>query len=293
MQLQEAARPLPRIEQALVAHVASLSSVLDAPENLREAVAYALLGGGKRIRPLLAWHCCVMTGGQGEQALPAAVAVELVHAFSLVHDDLPAMDDDDFRRGRPTLHKATSEAMAILAGDGMLTYAFGHLAAASASSAIAQRLIFELAKGSAGMIAGQVYDTLGGFPANLGQRQQLELIHRSKTGALLEASCRMGAISASASERKIELVSRYGQIVGLMFQIADDLLDVEGDAQHVGKATGKDAHKGKLTYPGVIGIEASRRELDRLTDEAHSVCDKLNDTGELAEIAHYVARRTK
>jgi geranylgeranyl diphosphate synthase, type II len=287
--LQAAAQPLPRIEAALKALVASI----DAPQNLRDAVAYSLLSGGKRIRPLLTWHCCTMTGGTGEMAIPAAVAVELVHAFSLVHDDLPAMDDDDFRRGRPTLHKATSEAMAILAGDGMLTYAFGHLAASSASTAIAQRLIFELAKGSAGMIAGQVYDTLGGFAPNLDQRTQLELIHRSKTGALLEASCRMGAISAQASDRKLDLVTRYGQIVGLMFQIADDLLDVEGDAQHIGKATGKDAQKGKLTYPGIIGIEASRRELDRLTDEAHSICADLKDSGPLAEIAHYVARRTK
>lgn len=304
-----AVAPLPQIDAFLAAVVAEL----DIPANLRDAIAYALLGGGKRLRPVLAWHCCAAAGGDPRRALAAGAAVELIHAFSLVHDDLPAMDDDDFRRGRPTLHKATSEAMAILAGDGMLTMAFGVLTRerdATLSPEITARLVAELVTGTQGMITGQVLDTLGGGSGGGSgggggvdgpeatsaddRLASLVRIHRNKTGALLRASCRMGAISAHASERVIGRVTDYADAVGLMFQVVDDLIDVTQEASHAGKQTGKDAAKGKLTYPGLIGIEASRREVDRLLAAALEAIAPLGQPAEpLAELARYMAVRTK
>ncbi|MCU0689404.1 MAG: polyprenyl synthetase family protein, partial [Phycisphaerales bacterium] len=281
---------LPVIDQYLAEVVASL----DVPTNLREAVAYSLLGGGKRLRPILAWHACVAAGADGRTSLPAGAAVELVHAFSLVHDDLPAMDDDDFRRGRPTLHKATSEAMAILAGDGMLTMAFGVLVQRVATPAIAARLCGELVIGTQAMITGQVYDTLGGLPGNITDRDKLALIHRNKTGALLRAACRMGAICGQASERTLEALSIYADAMGLMFQVVDDLIDVTQDASHAGKATGKDAAKGKLTYPGLIGVEQSRAEVSRLLALGLDAIKPLGPSAQpLADLAQFMSVRTK
>ncbi len=271
------------------------------PANLVEAVLYSLLGPGKRARPLLAWHACAATGSPGEVALPAAAAIELIHAFSLVHDDLPGMDNDDLRRGRPTLHRHTSEAMAILAGDAMLTLAFRVINDQVADAPRAILLSHELASSTAAMIAGQVYDTLGGFPrgggqgAALGDAERLQLVHSNKTGALIRAACRMGAQSSpTASEPVIASLTAYGEAIGLMFQIVDDLLDVTQTTAHLGKRSGKDQDAGKLTYPGVLGIERSRSEVRRLHDEANAALASLGAAAEpLRQLCTYLAVRSR
>ncbi len=247
-------------------YLEAYSRSLGLPFNLCEAVRYALLGGGKRLRPVLCWHCCAAAGGSPDASLPAGAAVELIHAFSLVHDDLPAMDDDDLRRGRPTLHIHAGEAMAILAGDAMMALAFELLVERSGSPRLGAALVRELSTATTGMIAGQVYDTLGGFPEAMGPRERLVLIHRNKTGALIRAACRMGALCGGATEDSaaMEAITRYAEAVGLIFQIVDDLLDVEATAEQSGKRTRKDAEAGKLTYPGLLGVEGSRAEVSRL-----------------------------
>jgi geranylgeranyl pyrophosphate synthase len=295
------------VDRYLLEYVATLP----LSTNLADAVRYALLGGGKRLRPLLAWHSAAAVGGAGPESLPAGAAVELIHAFSLVHDDLPGLDNDDLRRGRPTLHKATSEAMAILAGDAMLTLAFQLLVDRAGAAELAASLVSELAVGTSGMITGQVFDTLGGFPAGLDDRAKLREIHRNKTGALIRASCRMGALCGLASpgalasaggqghagltrEQRMEAISVYADAIGLMFQIVDDILDVTQTAEHVGKRTQKDTDAGKLTYPGVLGIEGSRREVERTLEVALSAIAPLGEAARpLADLASYMAVRTK
>jgi geranylgeranyl diphosphate synthase type II len=267
----------------------------ELPENLREAVRYGVLGPGKRLRPALALLSCEAVGGPRAAAIPAAVALELIHCFSLVHDDLPAMDDDDLRRGRPTLHVHAGEAMAILAGDVMVSLAFQCLATAPGlDDGVRAALTAELAGGTTGMIAGQVYDTLGGFPDGCTDRERLDRIHHNKTGALLRAACRMGAIAGGASPRTLERLTRYGEAIGIMFQIVDDLLDVTQSAEHIGKATGKDQSAGKLTFPGLLGIEASRAEVRRLKDQAHDALEHLGDAAApLRSLCDYMAVRTR
>jgi geranylgeranyl pyrophosphate synthase len=282
---------VPRIEAYLSDFVGGLA----APENLREAIRYALLSGGKRLRPLLAWRSAQALGGKGEESLPAAAAVELVHAFSLVHDDLPAMDDDDLRRGRPTLHIHAGEAMAILAGDAMLALAFDLLVERVADRALAAELVRELSAATAGMIAGQVYDTLGGLPLGMDERSRLELIHRNKTGALIRAACRMGAMCAigPGPDPRLEAISRFGECAGLAFQVIDDLLDVEATTEQTGKRTRKDADAGKLTYPRVLGAAASRAEVGRLTDAAIAALGPLRPAAApLADLCRTLGERT-
>ncbi len=244
------------------------------PPNLHEAIQYAVLGGGKRLRPALAWYCSIACGGTGKDSTCAGVAVEFIHAFSLVHDDLPALDNDDLRRGRPTLHKHTNEPMAILAGDAMLSLAY-EAVQDHRDDAISHRLSAELASGTRAMIIGQVYDTLGGLPENTSPEDQLKLIHRNKTGALLTASCRMGAICGHATDHQLSLITQYAQAIGLQFQIVDDLLDIEGSSEEVGKATGKDAAAGKVTYPGVVGIDRSREIVAELAEQAAQALESL------------------
>ncbi len=257
--------PIPAIDRFMLDYVRGLTM----PANLRDAIEYALLGGGKRLRPILAWHSAVALGGTGEAALPAAAAVEFIHAFSLVHDDLPGLDNDDLRRGRPTLHKHATEAMAILAGDAMLNLAFQVLVDKVTDARIAARLVAELASGTGGMIAGQVYDTLGGFEPGLAPPQKLAAVHVNKTGALIRASCRMGALCAGADDAALARITAFGDAIGLMFQIVDDIIDVTQPAEHVGKKTNKDQDAGKLTYPGVLGLEASRQEVQRPARRRH------------------------
>ena len=251
---------------------AQLPSPLDGP------VRYALLGGGKRLRPALAAAAALAAGGRAEDALPAGAAIEMIHAFSLVHDDLPAMDDDDLRRGRPTVHVAFGEAAAILVGDALMSLAFAEVLRAPRGDLLAR----ELSDATTAMIAGQVDDTLG-VPADEHSGDQADLLHRihsGKTGALLRAACRMGGIAAGADERVLESLTICGQAVGVAYQIVDDLLDVEASSEVAGKRTGKDAAMGKLTYPAVLGIEGSRAEVERLEAEAIGAIEGLGGSAE-------------
>lgn len=265
------------------------------PANLHDALVYSVLGGGKRLRPALAWYSSIACGGTGEDTISAGIGVELVHAFSLIHDDLPALDDDDLRRGRPTLHRHAGESMAILAGDALL--ALGYEAVLEHPEvSIAHRLSTELARGTRAMITGQVFDTLGGMPAGIGEAEAVELIHRNKTGALLRASCRMGAICAGADDQLVELVCVYADAIGLQFQIIDDLLDVEGSSETVGKAIGKDEAAGKRTYPSVLGAERSRVLVDELGQAANEALEALGsatdgDIQPLRRMGHLLTHR--
>jgi geranylgeranyl diphosphate synthase type II len=273
---------------------AALAEAVDRaalPEKLDEPVRYALLSPGKRLRPALALASAEAAGGRANAALPAAIAVEMIHAFSLVHDDLPAMDDDDLRRGRPTTHVRFGEAAAILAGDALMSLAYREILRAPVDPPGPARLSAELAEATTAMIAGQTDDTLGAGEPSL---ETLRQIHVRKTGALLRACCRMGGISAGASAEALDALTRCGDALGLAYQIADDLLDVEQTAEALGKRTGKDADRGKLTYPGVLGVEASRAELDRLHDEAIEALTPLGAPAEaLRELCRALRRRDR
>jgi geranylgeranyl diphosphate synthase type II len=264
------------------------------PENLRRAVEYGLLGGGKMIRPILVIRCCEAVGGKPEQALAAAASIEMVHAFSLVHDDLPAMDDDDLRRGRPTLHKQEGEALAILGGDAMLSLAFELIATRMKSAGTALEVIRELSVGANDMIAGQVQDTL---PADIGDQDpmdRLKEIHQNKTGALLRAACRIGGICGGAAAAKLAALTRYAEAVGLMFQAVDDLLDVTSTTDELGKAAQKDADQGKLTYPGVLGIQGTRDQITRMRAQAHAALEDFDKRADpLRDLCDYLAVRQK
>ena len=259
----------------------------DAPATLIEAMRYSLLAPGKRLRPFLVVRCCELCGGGFDDAFAAAAAVEMVHAFSLIHDDLPAMDDDDLRRGRLTNHKKFGEAMAILAGDALLAMAFDVLGERAGGTERSGRLAAELARsvGWRGMIGGQAADILGeSQPPSL---ESVQYIHVRKTAALFECSTRMGAISAGAAEETVDVLGRFGQKLGLAFQIADDLLDVSAQQADMGKAVGKDAKKGKQTYPECVGIEASRAAADTAVAQA---CESIEPFGERAECLRQLAR---
>ena len=276
------------------ADLASRIKAVDGPAALREALAYSVLGAGKRLRPVLTLLSCEAAGGDRKQGRAAASAIELIHAFSLVHDDLPAMDDDDLRRGQPTLHVHAGEAMAILTGDVMMSLAFEWITDADSDGETGARLVRTLAEATSCMIAGQVYDTLGGFPPAFTEPQQLRLVHFNKTAALIRAACRLGAFCAQASPEDLASLTSYGESVGMMFQIVDDLLDVTATAEHIGKATGKDVPAGKLTYPGVHGTDASRTEVRRLRDEAHNALAPLGRAAEhLRELCDFMAVRTR
>ena len=264
------------------------------PRNLQEAVEYALLGGGKRVRPILVIRACEAVGGDPERAMPAAGAIELIHNFSLVHDDLPAMDDDDLRRGQPTLHKHAGEAMAILAGDMMMGLAFELLVTRTRPVVLAARIATELIEATNNMINGQVYDTLPDFDNCMTDIQKLQTIHHNKTGALIRCSGRMGALAGDADDSQLHAIMTYAESLGLMFQVVDDLLDVTQSTDHLGKAAGKDVDAGKLTYPGVLGIDASRREVARLRDVALSAIEPLGEPADpLRQICEFFAVRTR
>ena len=262
------------------------------PAPLADAMAYAALGPGKRTRPLLCLRSCEAVGGEAEAALAPAVAIELVHAFSLVHDDLPAMDDDDLRRGRPTLHRHAGEALAILAGDALLSLAVETVSAPAPGSSLDPRLPGELAEATTAMIAGQVLDTVGGFPEGVPEADRLESVHLQKTAALLRAACRMGAICGGASPQQLAALGAFANGVGLCFQAVDDLLDVTADAQTLGKATGKDADAGKLTYPGLYGVDGTRERVRRLSAAAvHALKPLGHPADRLAAMAEALAVR--
>ena len=265
----------------------------DCPEQLREAIRYSLLAPGKRLRPLLALLAAEACGEDALAAMPAACAVEMIHAYSLVHDDLPAMDDDDLRRGRPTCHKRFGEAMAILTGDALLALAFETLAAdlpPEAAGPCCRELAH--AAGATALVGGQADDLQP--PLADADIAALESIHRRKTGALFLASLRTGAMAVGADKQQLQSLTAYGQNLGLAFQVVDDLLDVGGDEQQLGKRTGKDDGRGKLTYPGLLGIEESRRRAKSLTAAAREALAPFGDrAAALGDLARFVLERNR
>jgi farnesyl diphosphate synthase len=270
------------------------------PKRLIEAMRYASLGGGKRLRPFLTIETAALFGVQREHALMAGAAIECIHCYSLVHDDLPSMDDDDLRRGRPTLHKAFDEATAILAGDGLLTFAFDILARAETHPAAAVRvaLVAGLARaaGLGGMVGGQQMDLAaeGRFGAEEAPRDEQGVItlQAMKTGAILRFCCDAGAILGDAPRAKRDAITRYGRAVGQAFQIADDLLDVEGDTATLGKAAGKDAAHGKATLVDLLGPAGARQKLEDLVIEAEKALTPFGgDAAILKAAARFVAER--
>ncbi|MGE7138411.1 (2E,6E)-farnesyl diphosphate synthase [Luteibacter sp. NPDC031894] len=265
------------------------------PSDLHRAMRYAVLSGGKRLRPLFVYAAGHALGCDGAVLDAPACAVEIIHAYSLVHDDLPAMDDDALRRGRPTCHIVFGEAMAILAGDALQALAFEILATASGDDDVQRQIAMLRALGAAcgaeGMAGGQAFDLAGvGRKLSL---EELERMHAYKTGALIRASIRLGALAAGCGDAgMLERLDRYGHAVGLAFQVRDDILDVEGESAVIGKTAGKDAAADKPTFPSILGLEASRARLANLVDEALQAIAPLGDRGEwLAELARYSARR--
>jgi len=264
-----------------------LAGQRDIPEDLYQAVVYTLSAPGKRIRSALVLWCCELIAGRdGADARVAAAAIELVHTYSLVHDDLPALDDDDLRRGRPTCHKAFDEATAILTGDGLLTLAFEILADRISDPVLAVRLIRELARaaGPAGMIAGQIADLKA--ENTVGDLATLEYIHTNKTAKMFRCAATMGALCGGATPEQRERLGRYGLKIGLGFQIADDILDVSASSEQLGKTAGKDVRAAKCTYPAVVGIERAKEMERKLADEAAAL---LEPFGAQADVLRHLA----
>ena len=270
----------------------------DHPKEIHEAVRYSVFAGGKRLRPILVLAAAEAAGGQVEHALPPAAAIEMIHSYSLIHDDLPAMDDDDFRRGRPTCHKVYGEALAILAGDALLTQAFillsGDPSSIRADAVGRLRVINEIAQaaGSRGMVGGQVVDILQ-------EDREVDLatllyLHTHKTGSLIRACLRVGGIISSAGSEQMEALTRYGDRIGLAFQIVDDILDLEGSLEALGKRAGSDLRKKKATFPGLLGLEESRQRARSLVREAKHALSVFGDRGAaLGAIADYVVARRR
>ena len=266
------------------------------PPKVFEAMRYSLFAGGKRVRPILAIASAEALGAKTAGLLPIAGALELIHTYSLIHDDLPAMDDDDLRRGRPTCHKVYGEAMAILAGDGLLNRAFEvlsdqrRLKTVTATRLLAIVREISLASGAFGMVGGQVVDMESeGKDVDL---PTLEYIHTHKTGALIRASVRTGAIYAKANEKRLKALTRYGERVGLAFQIADDILDIVGSQEEIGKDVGSDLKKGKKTFPSFYGLEESRRRAKEVSDQAMAALKDFDRKADpLRELAKYIVTR--
>ena len=266
----------------------------ELPKNLQDAALYAVSGGGKRVRPALTLLCCEAVGGSWDEAMAAAVAVEYIHCFSLVHDDLPCIDDDNLRRGKATLHIHTNEAMAILAGDLLLPLAMQQISNGTLEPTLEAQLCHTLSKATVEMVRGQVYDTLGGLPEHLNDLEGLESIHRNKTGSLIHGACKMGALCGNATNDQLQAIDTFGHCIGLMFQIVDDLIDLHSPAHHVGKATGKDAAAGKTTYPGVLGVEKSKAAIEKLKKQAKTALKTLGKAGKTLQTFNvWMACRTR
>jgi len=263
-------------------------------QRLGEAMRYSLEAGGKRVRPVLCLLACEAVGGTPAQALPGALALEYVHTYSLIHDDLPAMDDDDLRRGRPTNHKVFGEGHAILAGDALLTEAFGVLAAADLDPIRRAAALALLAEGAGwrGMAGGQALD-LEGEKIAVYDLDHLRLIHRLKTGALLRAALEIGAVLGGAKSAERAALRTFGEAIGLAFQIQDDILDATASDADLGKRAGKDAGRGKITYPSLLGLEGARKALDEATENALCQLVSLPNQNSLAAWARYLALRAK
>ncbi len=269
-----------------------LESAASVPKELADAVAYAALAPGKRLRPYLTARCCALVGGDEESSWSATTAIECVHAFSLIHDDLPAMDDADLRRGRATCHKKFGEAMAVLAGDALLAYAFELLTGDGADPRRATRMVRELARGTggSGMIGGQADDIRSEHrPPTI---DTIRSIHDRKTARLFETACRLGAIAGDADAATEDRLGQFGLNLGRAFQIADDLLDVSGGPETLGKGTGADAAAGKQTYPACVGVEESRAAAHQAATSAIAELEPFgDDANDLRALARYVVDR--
>lgn len=269
----------------------------DVPDNLVQSMSYSLMAGGKRLRPLLVIAAAESLGASRIAALPVACAVEMVHTYSLIHDDLPAMDNDDFRRGKPTNHKVFGEAMAILAGDGLLTHAFYSVVQATRQHGVpaeaALAIVEELSRyaGPAGMVGGQAADMEG--EQGITDLEHLRYIHEHKTGDLIVFCLKAGGRIASATEAQLHALETYGRSIGLAFQIQDDILDLIGDEAKLGKKTQSDVKQGKVTYPYFLGLEQSRAEVDRLTRLAKEAITNgsISEPSRLLELADYLLQR--
>ena len=268
----------------------------DGPETrVVEAMRYSLFAGGKRLRPILCLAASESVGGDLKAAMPAGCALEMIHTYSLIHDDLPAMDDDDLRRGKPTNHKVFGEAIAILAGDGLLTEAFVLLS--DYNSLLPERAVQVIgviaeAASYRGMVGGQVVDIL-----SQNKRADLEIVqqmHSRKTAALIAATTESGALTGKGSEAQVAALARYGRAIGLAFQIADDILDIEGDTELLGKTTGADEARGKVTYPAAVGLERSRQTANEMVNDALAALEGFDDRANpLRSLANYIITRKK
>jgi geranylgeranyl diphosphate synthase type II len=268
----------------------------DGPETrVVEAMRYSLFAGGKRLRPILCLAASEAVGGDLKAAMPAGCALEMIHTYSLIHDDLPAMDDDDLRRGKPTNHKVFGEAIAILAGDGLLTEAFVLLS--DYNSLLPERAVQVIgviaeAASYRGMVGGQVVDIL-----SQNKRADLETVqqmHSRKTAALIAAATESGALAGKGSEAQVAALARYGRAIGLAFQIADDILDIEGDTELLGKTTGADEARGKVTYPAAVGLERSRQAANEMVNDALAALEGFDDRANpLRSLANYIITRKK
>lgn len=283
-------------QQALVEAALDSSLPLTYPEKIYEAMRYSLLAGGKRLRPILCLASCELAGGTLEMAMPTACALEMVHTMSLIHDDLPAMDNDDYRRGKLTNHKVYGEDIAILAGDGLLAYAFEFIASNTQNVPAARvlQVIAQLAKavGAAGLVGGQVVDLESEGKPDI-QEETLNFIHTHKTGALLEACVVCGAILAGAESENLHRMSRYAQNIGLAFQIVDDILDITATQEELGKTAGKDIQAQKATYPRLWGLEESSSKARQLIDAAKGELATFGKKANpLIAIADFITTRT-
>jgi len=284
--LDKAARSVGQAIEGYLCHEPSV------PETLYKSMTYSVRAGGKKLRPVLVILACEACGGQEINALPAAAAMEMVHTYSLIHDDLPAMDDDDMRRGQPSNHKAFGEGIAILAGDALLTCAFHTIARHMQQDDLVRKLVLELsrASGAAGMIGGQACDLLN--QNSVGSLETVNYIHTHKTALMFRAATRMGAICANADEKQLDVLGDYGLKIGLAFQIVDDLLDITGTTEEMGKRTQKDKSAGKLTYPAVVGMAQAQQKADELIEQAVSALEDFSESAEpLRYLAGIVSRR--
>jgi geranylgeranyl diphosphate synthase type II len=282
------------VDEALERHLPRESEL---PVSVHRSMRYSIFAGGKRIRPVLMLAACEAVGGTPDLALPAACAMEMIHTYSLIHDDLPAMDDDDFRRGRPTNHKVFGEAIAILAGDALLTEAFILMSSPEYAAKVGPSRLLPVIQeigfcaGSRGMVGGQVVDM-----ESEGQKDidlaTVQYIHTHKTGALMKASVKAGAILGGAEGEALAAMTRYGEAIGLAFQIADDILDIEGTTEQIGKDAGSDQARGKATYPAVMGLADSKRRAQELVEIALDAIAPFGEKAEpLREIARYIVSR--
>jgi geranylgeranyl diphosphate synthase type II len=282
--------------QAKVEEALALSLPVVYPEKIYESMRYSLMAGGKRLRPILCLTTCELVGGTIEMAMPTACALEMIHTMSLIHDDLPAMDNDDYRRGKLTNHKVFGEAVAILAGDGLLSYAFEHLAAKTQGVSPEHLLrvvaVVGRAVSAAGLVGGQVVDLESEGKTDV-TLETLNFIHQHKTAALLEASVISGAILAGATEEQVSCLSRYAQHIGLAFQIVDDILDITSTSEALGKSVGKDLQAKKVTYPSLWGLEKSKEAAQQLVRQAKEEVTMFGEAAiPLMAIADFIICRT-